>query len=113
MANRAASGSSSASSRRRAGLIVLNVVAVAATLAAIAAVPTGSRVVVVVAPWSEPGRIIGIVAQAGGSLVNGGAADWITIAEGDGDGFAGRLMAAGAMLVLDGRMAEACLRLGN
>lgn len=89
---------------------MLNVIAVAATLIAMAAVPTGSRVVVIAPPWSEPGRVMNIVREAGGSLVNGGAVDWIVVAEGNSHGFARRLIAAGAMVVLDGRLEKACIR---
>jgi hypothetical protein len=64
-----------------------------------------------VAPWSEPGRIMNVITQAGGSLVNGGALDWIVIAEGGDTGFAARLIEAGAMMVLDGRLAQSCLNL--
>lgn len=91
----------------------LNVAAVVGTLIALAIAPTGSRLVVIAAPWSEPGRITDIVMQAGGSLVNGGTREWIVIAEGEEPGFASRLMAQGAVLVLDGRLAEACLKLGG
>lgn len=100
-------------SRWKSALIALNVVAAAGTLLALAVAPTGTRMVVVAAPWSEPGRMMDIVTQAGGSLVNGGALDWIVVAEGHERGFAARLMAAGAVLVLDGRLAEACLKLGD
>ena len=75
--------------------------------------PTGSRLVVFVAPWSEPGRMMDVITQAGGRLVNGGGADWIVIAEGQASGFAGRLWNSGAILVIDGRLAEACLKLGG
>lgn len=93
-------------------LTALNVLAILATLAAVAIAPTGSRMVVIASPWSEPGRIMDVVTRAGGALVNGGAQDWIVIAEGE-NGFASRLLAEGAWLVLDGRIAEACLKLGT
>ncbi len=92
---------------------MLNVITVAAVLTAMAVVPTGSRVVVIAPPWSEPDRVMNIVREAGGSLVNGGTVDWIVVAEGNSQGFARRLIATGAILVLDGRLAQACLKWGD
>lgn len=99
--------------RLRAALIAFNALAVAGAVAGVAAAPTGTRMVVVAPPWSEPGRIMEIVAAAGGSLVDGGARDWIVLAESGERGFAARLMAAGALLVLDGRLGKSCFDLGE
>lgn len=98
---------------RARSLVLVNIAVIASTFAAIAVAPTGDRLVVFVPPWSTPGRIMEIVGDAGGTLVNGGATDWIVVAEGNGHGFAGRLMAAGAMFVLDGRLGGACIRIGD
>ena len=96
-----------------AALIALNALAVAGVIAGVAVAPTGTRMVVVAPPWSAPGRIMEIVAAAGGSLVDGGARDWIVLAESGERGFAARLFAAGAMIVLDGRLGQSCFDLGN
>jgi hypothetical protein len=94
-------------------LLALNVLGVAGAVAGVAAAPTGTRMVVIAPPWSEPGRIMEIVAAAGGSLVDGGARDWIVLAESGERGFAARLIAAGALIVLDGRLGKACFDLGK
>ncbi|QKV18843.1 hypothetical protein [Oricola thermophila] len=75
-----------------------------------AAVPTGNRVVVVAPPWSSPDRVIAIIADAGGTLVDGGRGDWLAVAEGSSPDFVNRLFAAGALLTLDGRLAATCFR---
>jgi hypothetical protein len=94
-------------------LIAINALAVTGAVAGVAVAPTGTRMVVIAPPWSEPGRIMQIVAAAGGSLVDGGARDWIVLAESGERGFAARLVAAGALLVLDGRLGKSCFDLGN
>ena len=94
-------------------LIAVNLVAVCLALAAIAVVPTGSRIVLIVSPWSEPSRVFDIVADADGSIVASGSTDWILVVEGSDPDFPSRLMASGALMVLDGRLAEACLNLGE
>jgi len=94
-------------------LIALNVLGIAGAIAGVAMAPTGTRMVVIAPPWSEPGRIMQIVAAAGGSLVDVGARDWIVLAESDDRGFAARLFAAGALVVLDGRLGKSCFDLGN
>lgn len=95
---------------RGAAIIAFNVVAVLAVFTAIAAVPTGSRVVVVAPPWHPPERVLAIVAEAGGTLVNGGRASWLTVAEGSSPDFVNRLFKAGAMFILDGKLAAACIK---
>lgn len=94
-------------------LVWLNAIAICTVLAAAVIVPTGSRVVVIAAPWSDPSRILDIITGANGAIVASGATDWIMVAEGADPGFAGRVMAGGALMVLDGRLAEACIRIGD
>ncbi|MCC0027767.1 MAG: hypothetical protein R3D65_17515 [Zhengella sp.] len=102
-------GSAPASLSIKRWLVALNVACALGVIAGIAAVPTGSRLVVVGSPFSGPGAIMSIISQAGGRLVNGGAAGWIAVAEGTTADFASRLRASGALLVLDGRLAAACI----
>lgn len=90
-------------------IIAINVGAVALVIMAIAAVPTGTRVVVVAPPWSNPERVISIIAKAGGTIVNGGRGDWLAVADGRSPDFVSRLFASGAVLILDGRLAAACI----
>ena len=102
-----------AGARWKTALIAVNALAVAGVVAGVAVAPTGTRMVVIAPPWSEPGRIMQIVASAGGSLVDGGARDWIVLAESGERGFAARLFTAGALLVLDGRLGRSCFDLGD
>lgn len=90
-------------------LVALNAACALGVIVAIAMVPTGTRLVVVGSPFSSPGAMMTVIAQAGGRLVNGGAASWIVVAEGTTADFASRLRASGALLVLDGRLAAACI----
>ena len=95
-------------SRIQRRLIAVNLIAALVVVLAIAAVPTGNRVVVVAPPWSPPERVIAIIANAGGTLVNGGRRPWLAIAEGSSPDFVNRLFAAGALFILNGRLAPAC-----
>lgn len=95
-------------SQRR--ILAANLLAALIVVVAIAAVPTGSRVVVIAPPWSKPDRVISIIADAGGTLVNGGRSPWLAVADGTSPDFVNRLFASGALLILDGRLAAACLR---
>lgn len=95
-------------SRIQRRILAANLVAAAVIVAAIAVVPTGSRVVVVAPPWSEPDRVVSIIADAGGTLVNGGRSQWLAVADSTSPEFVNRLFAAGALLILDGRLAAAC-----
>lgn len=108
MAN--AFSTSDSKTRHKRRLLALNFVAALLVILAIAAVPTGSRVVVVAPPWSAPEQIIRIIADAEGTLVNGGRRHWLAVAEGTSPDFTNRLIAAGALLILDGRLAAACMK---
>jgi hypothetical protein len=96
-------------SRYQRRILAANLLAALIVVVAIAAVPTGSRVVVVAPPWSKPDRVISIIADAGGTLVNGGRTSWLAVADSPSPDFVNRLFAAGALLILDGRLAAACL----
>ena len=91
-------------------VLALNIGAALLVILASAAVPTGSRVVVVAPPWSAPDRIVAIITEAGGTIVNGGRTDWLAVAEMPSSEFVSRLISAGAMLVLDGKLAAACIK---
>jgi hypothetical protein len=95
-------------SRLQQRILALNIAAALIVVVAIAAVPTGSRVVVVAPPWSAPERVISIIAEAGGTLVNGGRGQWLAVAEGQSPDFVSRLFSAGALFVFDGKLSAAC-----
>jgi hypothetical protein len=90
-------------------LLAANLTAAFIAIAAVAIVPTGSRVIVIGAPWAETGHMVSIIAKADGSIVNGGVVDWIAIAEGNPADFSMNLLRSGALLGLDGRLASACI----
>lgn len=94
--------------RHQRRILAANLIAALIVVVAIAAVPTGSRVVVIAPPWSKPDRVVSIIADAGGTLVNGGRTSWLAVADGTSPDFVNRLFAAGALLILDGRLAAAC-----
>ncbi|MFZ2103093.1 MAG: hypothetical protein WAU86_21265 [Oricola sp.] len=96
-------------SRLQARLLAANLAAAVLVIAAIAGVPTGSRVVVVAPPWSTPDRVVSIIANAGGTLVNGGRSPWLAVAEGSSPDFVKQLFSAGALFILNGRLAAACI----
>ena len=73
------------------------------------AVPRSEVVVLVGAPGSDAGDLVRIVAAAGGSIVTVDGGREIAVARAEDDGFVGRLYAAGARLVLDGRGAGGCV----
>jgi hypothetical protein len=96
--------------RAQRRILALNLAAAICVVAGIAIVPTGSRVVVIAPPWSGPERVISIIAHAGGTLVDGGRSPWLAVAEGSSPDFINRLFSAGALLILDGRLAAACIK---
>lgn len=71
--------------------------------------PKGDRVAVILPPWAEPSHIMQVIADAGGVLVNGGQRDWIAVATSDSNDFVSELYKAGAVIVIDGSIAAACL----
>ena len=76
------------------------------------AAPRSDVVALVRGPGSDAADLARVVAEAGGSIVNVGGRPDILIARSESDGFVGRLYAAGAWLVLDGRLAGGCGRQG-
>ncbi|MEW7008406.1 hypothetical protein [Lentilitoribacter sp. EG35] len=71
--------------------------------------PKSEKVAVILPPWSEPSKIIQVIADAGGALVNGGRLDWIAVTTSESDDFVSKLYQAGAVIVIDGYIAAACL----
>lgn len=71
----------------------------------------GSKVAVVVLPWTQAGEIIDVVARADGSIVRQGKWRWILVAQSDATDFVDRLYAAGALAVLDPLAFSACIRI--
>lgn len=77
---------------------------------ALLAIPHSETVALVGRAGSDTGAVIRVVAAAGGSILGVGGRPNIVIARSDSAGFAGRLYAAGAQLVLDGGLASGCGR---
>jgi len=93
---------------RQCRIVGINLAVIIVVLSAAAIVPRNGQALVLVSPWSEPGRVIDVIADAGGSIINGTGAPYAAIAHSDEPGFAFRLFRSGAMLVLDGSLAFFC-----
>lgn len=70
--------------------------------------PRADVVAVVLAPGSAATELVRVVAEAEGAILDAGGAGNVVIARSDRDGFAARLYAAGARLVLDAGRAAGC-----
>lgn len=86
----------------------MNLAVIVVVLCAAAIVPRHGQALVIVPPWSEPGRVIDVISDAGGSVMNGTGSPYAAIAHSDEPWFAFRLFRSGAMLVLDGSLAFFC-----
>jgi hypothetical protein len=73
------------------------------------AVPRGNFVLVVARPGTSEAATMDIIARAGGTFVSQGNYGWLAVAHAENSGFAGRLLKAGAFLVLDHSLAAGCL----
>jgi len=93
---------------RQYRIVGMNLAVILVVLSAAAIVPRNGQALVIVSPWSDPGRVIDVIADAGGSVMNGTGAPYAAIAHSDEPGFAFRLFKSGAMLVLDGSLAFFC-----
>ena len=93
---------------RQCRIIGINLAVIIVVLSAAAIVPRNGQALVMVSPWSEPGHVVNVIANAGGSIINGTGAPYAAIAYSDQPGFAFRLFKSGAMLVLDGSLAFFC-----
>ena len=93
---------------RQYRIVGMNLAVIVVVLSAAAIVPRNGQALVIVPPWSDPGRVVDVIADAGGSVMNGTGAPYAAIAHSDEPGFAFRLFKSGAMLVLDGSLAFFC-----
>lgn len=89
--------------------LLAGLIAVVVPLVVLAA-PRSDSVAVIGSPNADAADMARIVATAGGTILGVGARPNILIARADSDGFAGRLYAAGARLILDGDRARLCGR---
>jgi hypothetical protein len=85
-------------------------VCILATTALALSPRAGEPVAVIAMPWSDVNAAI-VIASAGGQLIDVAASGLVAIGLGPSAGFAGRLYAAGALLVVDGRAAAFCFGL--
>jgi len=93
---------------RQCRIVGINIAVIIVVLSAAAIIPRNGQALVIVSPWSDPGRVVDVIANAGGSIMNGTGAPYAAIAYSDEPGFAIRLFKSGAMLVLDGSLAFFC-----
>jgi len=82
-------------------LVLASWVVIVAVLTFVTAGPDLSVAVI-----ARRGQAVAVTAAAGGRLLDAG--DYMAIARSDEPGFIGRLYAAGALLVVDARVAEGC-----
>lgn len=73
-----------------------------------AATPRDGRAVAVIAWSAENGGAAAIAARADGTLHSASSGNRVVIASAESPGFVARLYAAGAGLVVDAAMAQAC-----
>lgn len=69
----------------------------------------GKPVVALFPPGSDEARMIGAIAASGGSILALSASRPVAVSTGEASGYAGRLYAAGAWLVLDASLAKLCM----
>ncbi|KGF69073.1 hypothetical protein LL06_12720 [Hoeflea sp. BAL378] len=100
--------SSSGGLSRQVRIVGINLAVILIVLSAAAMTPRDGRALVFVSPWSEPGRVVEVIAQAGGSILNGTGAPYAAIAHSSEPFFTYRLFKSGAVLVLDGSLAFLC-----
>ena len=93
---------------RQCRIVGINLAVILFVLSAAAIIPRNGQALVIVSPWSDPERVIDVIARAGGSVMNGTGAPYAAIAHSDQPGFTLRLFKSGAMLVLDGSLAFFC-----
>jgi hypothetical protein len=94
--------------RLRRVLVAVNLAVIGLVLVAIAAVPSGPFVAVVMPPGTSAEATAAAVAMAGGTLVSPARVGWIVVARSDGGDFAARLKEAGAWLLLNAKVVSIC-----
>ncbi|MFC3076097.1 hypothetical protein [Shinella pollutisoli] len=72
--------------------------------------PSGRFVLVVARPGSDAAATHALIGRAGGAFVSATRFSSVAVAYSDGDGFAGRLMAEGALFVVNHALAAGCLQ---
>ncbi len=93
-------------------VVGLNFVIYLMLVLAVWATPSGHFVLVLTDPAQELGYGISVIGRAGGVFVATGRYDWMTVGYSEDRDFPKKLMAAGAMLVLNHQLALGCLK-GN
>jgi hypothetical protein len=74
-----------------------------------ASIPRGPYVLVVGWPGTSDARMMQIVAAANGSFVETAGRSWLAVVHADSPGLPARLMAEGAMIVLDHGLVVGCM----
>ncbi|MBP1850737.1 hypothetical protein [Rhizobium halophytocola] len=91
-------------------VIAFNFVLYLVLILGIWALPTDRFVLVVTAPAGGADESLAVIGEAGGAFVQSGRFPWLTVAYSDERDFAYRLMKAGALIVLDHKLAVGCLK---
>ena len=93
---------------RQVTIVGINLAVIAVVLLAAAMTPRNGQALVLVSPWSPPGRVMDVIAEAGGSIINGTGTPYAAVAYSSEPYFTYRLFRSGAVLVLDGSLAFLC-----
>lgn len=95
--------------RTRRKLIALSFCLYLGLILSVWAMPTGRFVLVLTDPKAAPGHALSLIAKAGGAFVAEGRFPWMTVGYSEDVDFAAKLREAGAVLVLNHRLAIGCL----
>ncbi|MCL6706806.1 hypothetical protein M8R20_07335 [Pseudomonas sp. R2.Fl] len=90
-------------------VVALNFVLFLLLAVSVWALPSGRFVLVVTDPRQGPQNGMSVIGNAGGAFVSAGRFPWLNIAYSDDSAFSARLMQAGALLVLNHKLAAGCL----
>lgn len=90
-------------------IVGLNLAVIALVLLAGLIVPRNGRALVVVSPFASAGLVSEVIADAGGTYFAATRFDNMAVAQFENSDFIIRLLSAGAILILDGNLASACI----
>jgi hypothetical protein len=92
-------------------IIAIFVVLIIALLGVSYAAPNGKFVLVITNPFQAEIGAMDVISNAGGTFVSESNFTWITVAHSDDIEFSSRLRQAGALLVMNHRIALGCVRI--
>lgn len=90
-------------------IVGLNLAVIALVLLAGMIVPRNGRALVMVSPFAPAGLVSEVIAEAGGTYFAATRFDNMAVAQFENSNFVFRLISAGAILIMDGNLASACI----